>query len=151
MRQAIQVLLACTLSFKAAVALPQPQGPSWQPWGGPAGQSQAQAVYVSTNDVGGNKVVAISIDENGSLGDPKYYSTGGVGGNYVSPATGAPHFPDALSAQDAVVTAGDVSIPILPAGVVPYERPCILILMSSAVPFHCQRRLRHRHNVYDRF
>lgn len=107
MRQSLQ-LLACTLG--AVFALPREHGHSsnWQPWGPGQSGGGPQALYTMTNDVSGNKVVAISVNSDGSLGALQYYSTGGVGGNYVSPATGAPHFPDALSAQDAVVTAGEV-------------------------------------------
>lgn len=55
----------------------------------------------------------MSIGSDGSLSVGSSIATGGVGGNYVNGTTGAPHFPDALSSADAVVTAGNVSSPNL--------------------------------------
>lgn len=81
---------------------------NWKPWTGSPMQ-QAQALYVMTNDVSGNKVVSMSIGSDGSLSAGSSFATGGIGGNYVNSTTGAPHFPDALSSADAVVTAGNVS------------------------------------------
>lgn len=114
MRQSIP-LLACTLG--TVFAIPRGNNHSWQPWGPGQGYGQPQALYSMTNDVSGNKVVAVSIGNDGSVSAPVFYATGGVGSNYVSPVDGSPHFPDALSAQDAVVTAGDVSAVVLPADV----------------------------------
>lgn len=107
MRQSLR-LLACTLGAVLALPRDHSHSASWQPWGPGQAGGGPQALYTMTNDVSGNKVVAISVNTDGSLGALQYYSTGGVGGYYVSPVTGAPHYPDALSAQDAVVTAGDV-------------------------------------------
>lgn len=84
-----------------------PQDFPWQSW---PPQTNAHALYVMTNDVSGNEVVAMSVDSNGNISGGKHYATGGLGGNYVDPVTGEPDFPDALSAQDAVVRAGNVNL-----------------------------------------
>ena len=85
--------------------------PDWQSWSGPSNlpPKGAQALYVMTNDVSGNEVVAMSLGADGSVSGGSKVGTGGSGGNYLSPVDGSPHFPDALSAQDAVVQAGNVS------------------------------------------
>lgn len=131
--------------------------PSWQPWNNPANpapsslpQSQnPQALYTMTNDVTGNTVIAIPLDSNGmpssSSGSStvKYYSTGGVGGNYVSPVDGAPHFPDALSAQDAMVVAGDVSCPHIPTLPILFEVFLVLQHLLCCLSGWVSHRLEH--------
>ncbi|KAI1609537.1 hypothetical protein EDD36DRAFT_446205 [Exophiala viscosa] len=65
-----------------------------------------KALYVMSNEVSGNNVVAVSIAANGSLFGGKSVSTGGIGGNYVSPTDGHPLVPDALSSQDSLIAVG---------------------------------------------
>ena len=84
-------------------ALPRTGG---QQWG-----TSDKALYVMSNSVSGNDVVAISIKEDGSLFDGRFVSTGGIGGNYVSPTDGHPLVPDALSSQDSIIAVGQVNIP----------------------------------------
>ena len=66
-----------------------------------------------TNDDTSNQIVATTIDGEGNVSGGKYYATEGVGGNYINSANGKPHFPDALSSQDAVVRAGNVRLTFL--------------------------------------
>lgn len=70
-----------------------------------------------TNDDTSNQVVAITLDGKGNVSGGKHYATGGIGGNYINSANGKPHFPDALSSQDAVVRAGNVRFTCLSAPV----------------------------------
>lgn len=82
----------------------------WGPWSGP---QSAKGVYVMTNDVDANAVIAMSIGSDGTLSGGSMTATGGKGSNLVG-ADGKPDFPDALSVQDSVVSAGDVRGPIHP-------------------------------------
>lgn len=145
MRRAIFLpLVAYTINVVSAL----PQAPSWQSWtsqGQPS--AQVQALYTMTNDISGNRVVAISVDDNGNLSGPQYYSTGGIGGNYLNPATGAPHFPDALSAQDAVVVAGNVWSLINKCLV----KETYADHLVPVVSLRSQRRLRHCLYVFHIF
>ena len=89
-------------SIRAVSGLPS----GWGPWGGP---QPAKAVYVMTNDVDSNAIIAMSVGSDGSLSGGSTTATGGKGGNLIG-ATGMPDFPDALSVQDSVNKAGNVRI-----------------------------------------
>lgn len=102
--------LLLTLAVSTA-AYPSRWGPSkWSPWSGP---QPAKGVYVQTNDVDANAIVAMSIGSDGTLSGGSMTATGGKGSNLVG-ADGKPDFPDALSVQDAVVTAGNVRVESCP-------------------------------------
>ena len=77
---------------------------SWQP------KEAAQALYVMTNDVSANSIIAMSVGKDGMPSGGAMTATGGKGGNLVG-KDGKPDFPDALSVQDSVVRAGEVSLP----------------------------------------
>ena len=89
------------ISIRAVTGLPS----GWGPWGGP---KPAKAVYVMTNDVDSNAIIAMSVGNDGSLSGGSTTATGGKGGNLIG-ADGMPDFPDALSVQDSVNSAGNVS------------------------------------------
>jgi hypothetical protein len=67
-----------------------------------------QAVYFQTNE-SPNNVVAIKVGPGGTLVDPTFHSTGGVGGAELT-STG-PHLPDPLGSANSVVVFGDVCTP----------------------------------------
>ena len=99
---------AVLISATFANALP------WAPWhppGGPYGGSApaAKAVYVMTNDVTANAIVAMSVGPDGKLSGGSITPTGGKGSNLVH-ADGTIAFPDSLSGQDSVVSAGNVRL-----------------------------------------
>ncbi len=62
-----------------------------------------------TNDVAGNAIVAMSVGADGELSGGSITPTGGKGSNLVH-ADGTPAFPDSLSGQDSVVSAGNVRL-----------------------------------------
>lgn len=84
-----------------------------------------------TNDVSANAIIAMSIGSNGMLSGGSMTATSGNGGNLIG-ADGKPDFPDALSVQDSVASAGNVSDDcLLPQGT------------NFSVPLRCQRRLEY--------
>lgn len=89
-------------SVGVAAALPQ-----WTSW---ADSSYSHAVYVMSNNVTGNSVIAMSVGSDGSLAGGSAYSTGRNGGNYINSKSGKAEFPLALSSQDSLIQVGGVSL-----------------------------------------
>lgn len=101
---------AFTFLAGASVATTLPQWNSWQPGSGSgSGQYYGHAVYVMSNDVSGNAVIAMSIGSDGSLSGGSSWPTGGDGSNYVNAKTGKIEFPLALSSQDSLIQVDGVS------------------------------------------
>ena len=74
-----------------------------------AAPGTAQAVYFLTNDQC-NSVVALKVNNDGTLSDGSITSTGGAGGNGFDAAKNQSSAPDALFSQGALKVAGNVSI-----------------------------------------
>ncbi|KAI9811295.1 MAG: hypothetical protein M1826_003271 [Phylliscum demangeonii] len=65
-----------------------------------------QAIYVTSNEVAGNAVVAFKINNDGTLSDGSVTATGGKGGNGFNVNTNSPNSPDALGSQGSVRVVG---------------------------------------------
>lgn len=70
--------------------------------------SPARAVYFITN-AQSNAVVALRVNDNGTLSDGSITSTGGTGGRGINGATNQSAGPDGTFSQGAVAVAGNVS------------------------------------------
>lgn len=60
-----------------------------------------------------NNIVALPVQQDGTLAQGCMTPTGGKGLLEISAMTGQPAAPDGLSSQDSVVVSGDVSIPTI--------------------------------------
>jgi hypothetical protein len=67
-----------------------------------------RAVYFQTNQ-SPNSIVATKVESGGTLVDPTFHSTGGVGSAELTPT--GPHLPDPLGSANSVVVFGDVCHP----------------------------------------
>ena len=70
-------------------------------------QRQAKAVYFMTNTPQ-NNIMALPVQQDGTLAQGSMTPTGGQGLQEVDPKTGRPAAPDGLSSQDSVVVKGNV-------------------------------------------
>ena len=91
-------LAATTHAFLASAA------PACQPQ-----EPQPKAVYFMTNTPQ-NNIVALPVQQDGTLAQGTMTPTGGQGSLEVNPMTGQPAIPDGLSSQDAVKVSGKVRI-----------------------------------------
>lgn len=73
---------------------------------------QPRAIYFMTNTAQ-NNIVALPVQQDGTLAQGCMTPTGGKGLQEISAMTGQPAAPDGLSSQDSVVVSGDVSIPTI--------------------------------------
>ena len=70
-------------------------------------EPQARAVYMMTNTPQ-NKIVAMPVQQNGTLAQGTMTPTGGQGGLEIVAMTGAPALADALCTQDSVKVSDQV-------------------------------------------
>ena len=102
--------LVLAYALTTAAAPTKPSG--WQDWphgdNGGGQSASSKGLYVMTNDVTSNAVVAMALANDGTLSGGSSVATGGKGSNLVDVNQTA-LFPDALSVQDSVVSAGNVS------------------------------------------
>lgn len=75
----------------------------------PSCQATGKAVYLLTNDAN-NAVVALPIDEDGTLAAGTVTLSGGKGSNSIDGTTMKPAQPDALVSQSSLAIAGNVSL-----------------------------------------
>ena len=72
----------------------------------------SKAIYIQTNEPKGNSIVALPINDDGTLGTGAIHSTSGKGGAHVEMQQ--PTTPDALLSQSSVAVVGTVSIASTP-------------------------------------
>ena len=67
-----------------------------------------KAVYVLKNEQSGNNVIALPVNQDGTLGAGVLTPAFGNGTTHLDPMTLQPALPDPLLSQGAVITAGNV-------------------------------------------